>query len=465
MSHVDALSRNPVADENGTGCEDQFSRVMTISDDDWLHTLQLGDSELGRIKQILDNDLDPKNLQYIKDNYVVRDNKLFRCLKGDKNNVRWVVPKGARWQICRINHDEIGHLGLEKTLERIRKNYWFPKMTRFVKKYVTACIECAYAKKTVNSKEGLLHTINKADIPFHTLHIDHLGPFVKSKRGNSYLLVVVDAFTKFIFIKPVRNTNTQNVIRVLDDIFYTFRVPDRLISDRGSCYTSHNFKKYCYSKGIKHILNAVASPKSNGQVERYNRTILNSLKAQNLRYDEKDWDNQLGKIQWGLNNTVQKTTGRRPAEVMFGVSMNSEIYPNLNEITEETREDIDVATIRSEVKERIDEEQEKQKQRYDQNRRPARVYSEGDLVKITKVSFNNDGKSKKLLPSYMGPFRVTKVLGQDRYKIASIPGFSGSTSKRTTTVAADRMLPWVHIAALQLNDDDSDSSKCSDNDE
>ncbi|CAG9137645.1 unnamed protein product [Plutella xylostella] len=52
-------------------------------------------------------------------------------------------------------------------------------------------------------------------------------------------------------------------------------------------------EKYCYHKGIKHILNAVASPKSNGQVERYNRTILNSLKAQNLRHDERDWDNQI----------------------------------------------------------------------------------------------------------------------------------------------------------------------------
>lgn len=84
-------------------------------------------------------------------------------------------------------------------------------------------------------------------------------------------------------------------------------------------------------------------------------------------------------------------------------------------------------------------------------------------MKIAKVSFHNDGKSKKLLPPYMGPFRVTKVLGQDRYKIASIPGFNGNTSKRTTTVAADRMLPWVHIAALKLNDDDdSDSTKDSD---
>lgn len=458
MSHVDALSRNPVSDYNEY--LESTPRVMVINNEDWLLTLQLGDSELDRIRKILDSDMDSKGLQYIKDNYIIRDNKLFRYINGDKNNVRWVVPKGARWQICRINHDEIGHLGLEKTLERIKKSYWFPKLTRFIKKYVSACLDCAYAKKKTSNNEGLLYPIEKVEKPFHTLHIDHLGPFVRSKRGNAYLLVLVDAFTKFVFIKPVRNTNTQNVIRVLDDIVYTFKVPDRLISDRGSCFTSNIFKRYCYDKGIKHILNAVASPKSNGQVERYNRTILNSLKAQNLRHDEKEWDNELGKIQWGLNNTVQKTTGRRPAEVMFGTFMNGEINASLNEVLNETQEDIDVSTIRAQVKEKIDVEQEKQKQWYDRNKKPARTYKEGDLVKITKVSFNNDGKSKKLLPPYIGPFCVKKVLGQDRYKIASIPGFSGRTNKRTTTVAADRMLPWVHIAALQL-DDENESSKTS----
>jgi transposase InsO family protein len=300
---------------------------------------------------------------------------LYRYLNGNTSNLRWVLPKGARWQICKLNYDEIRHLGLEKTLDRIKKNYWFAKMSRFVKKYVNACINCAYAKKNNNSKEGLLHPINKVALPFHTLHMDHLGPFVRSKRGNFYLLVVVDAFTKFVFIKPVRNTNTLNVIRVLDEIFYTFRVPDRLISDRGSCFTSKAFKKYCYDKGIRHVLNAVASTKSNGQVERYNRTILSSLTVQNLKNDEREWDYQLGKIQWGFSNTVQKTTGRKPAEVLFGTLINSEVLPTLNDALVEAREKSDVSEIRREVKERLDIEQEKQKQFYNRNRRPARIYN------------------------------------------------------------------------------------------
>lgn len=88
-------------------------------------------------------------------------------------------------------------------------------------------------------------------------------------------------------------------------------------------------------------------------------------------------------------------------------------------------------------------------------RRPARVCNEGELVKITKTAFNNDGKSKKLLPSYTGPFRVVLILGNDRYRVASIPGLTGTKNKRPTTVASDRMLPWVNVAALELNESDT----------
>lgn len=331
-------------------------------------------------------------------------------------------------------------------------------MAKFIKKYVQACVQCAYAKKNVQVPQGHLHTIEKIEVPFHTVHIDHLGPFVRSKRGNTHLLMIVEALTKFIFIKAVRNTNTQNAIRALGDVFYTFRFPDRIISDRGSCFASHAFRKFCLDKGIKHVLNAVSSPRSNGQVERYNRSILNALTAKNLNADERSWDESIGAVQWGLNNTNQKTTGRTPAEVMFGTSMNAELDPKLNEIRRNTREDNDVIAIREEVKDRIQEEQGKQKANYDKNRKPARLYKEGELVKITKVAFNNDGKSTKLLPSYIGPYRVVKVLGNDRYQLASIPGLTGSKNKRKTTVVADRMQPWVHLAALEVNSDSNDDN-------
>lgn len=68
----------------------------------------------------------------------------------------------------------------------------------------------------------------------------------------------------------------------------------------------------------------------------------------------------MGKIQWGVNNTHQKTTGRMPTEVLFGTCMNTEMNPLLNEIRAEMRETNDLTKIREEVKNKIDVEQKKQ---------------------------------------------------------------------------------------------------------
>lgn len=75
---------------------------------------------------------------------------------------------------------------------------------------------------------------------------------------------------------------------------------------------------------------------------------------------------------------------------------------------------------------------------------PARKYQEGDLIKMVKSNFNNDGKSKKLLPKFVGPYKVTKKLGNDRYSISNIPGFKAARVYNTV-IAADRMRPWIHL--------------------
>lgn len=83
------------------------------------------------------------------------------------------------------------------------------------------------------------------------LHIDHLGPFVKSVENNSYVIVVVDAFTKFVFTKAVPNTRTGPVIQFLNEIIEIFGVPRRIICDRGTAFTSKNFTEFCQGFGYQ----------------------------------------------------------------------------------------------------------------------------------------------------------------------------------------------------------------------
>lgn len=188
MAHVDALSRNPIANAPHD--------VLAVNETSWLVTVQSADSEIQRIIGIL-KDPNLHDLVDIKSNYSIKGDKLFRKTpQGD----RWVVPKGVRWQVVKQNHDDIGHFSLDKTLEKVRATYWFPKMSSFIKKYVTSCLECAYAKSSGGKKPGFLHPIVKVDTPFDTVHVDHVGPFVRSSRGNMYILVMIDAYTRYIYI-------------------------------------------------------------------------------------------------------------------------------------------------------------------------------------------------------------------------------------------------------------------------
>lgn len=439
MTHVDALSRNPI--ELNTLIEDvEVPRVLNVTRDDWLMSLQQTDSKLTHIRKVLE-DPDYSDVVDIKQNFIVKNNKLFRKI-GEE--LKWVVPKGARWQICRQNHDDIGHFSLEKTLSKIKKDFWFPKMKKFVSKYVKACVHCAYGKDTSGKKEGYLHPIPKIEIPFHTCHIDHLGPFVRSRLGNMYILLIVDGFTKFCILKPLRNLKSTLTIRALSDVFSTFGYPSRIISDRGTCFTSKEFEDFCTNSKIKHILNAVASPRANGQVERYNRTVLGALCSYADKVGEAKWDQELGRVQWGLNNTLNKGTGKSPSEALFGRNLNYAGENAFSEIFEETRpKETDRAEIIEEISKHIANDQEKQKERFDRRRKNPTKYCLGDLVKVKKQHNSNEGQSKKLLPIFSGPYKITKVLDHDRYEVSSIPGSDLGKRKYCNVWAVDQIQPWI----------------------
>ncbi|XP_054746585.1 uncharacterized protein K02A2.6-like [Anastrepha obliqua] len=147
-------------------------------------------------------------------------------------------------------------------------------MRNFIKSFIKSCIECGYNKQRSGKHEGEYHYEEMEATPFKTVHLDHLGPFPKSKKQNEHILVFVDSFTKFTIVRAVRSTATRHVIGLLNEVSSYFGVPARIVTDRGTAFTSNDFQKYCKDNDIKHILNAVRTPRANGHAERANRTIM-----------------------------------------------------------------------------------------------------------------------------------------------------------------------------------------------
>lgn len=134
---------------------------------------------------------------------------------------------------------------------------------------------CSIKKRRVERK------IQKQTTPFVMVHMDHLRPFPKSSKGNIHVLAVIDGFTKFAILRPVRSTNAWTTIQHLGDIFRLFGNPKILDSDQGSTFTCKKFEEFCERYTIRHVLNAVVTSRANGQVEHLNCTILGALLASN----------------------------------------------------------------------------------------------------------------------------------------------------------------------------------------
>lgn len=377
------------------------------------------------------------------------------------NKLKWVVPRGVKWQILRMNHDNAGHFGFEKTLSRIRESFWFPKMRRFTKKYVSACLECAHHKAPGRAKKGLLHVTPRVDIPFHTLHADHLGPFVRSKRGNAYLLTVIDAFTKYINIKAVRDTKTATAIRIFREHFGFFGTPNRLIMDRGTCFTSSKFKSFTQNLGIKHVLNAVATPRANGQIERFNRTIIDALGARCHGEKENAWDDHVGEIQLSINTTINKSTGKSPSELLFGCRLMNPAENIINDVISSTSDRIsgdDLINARSEAAEKERKRRESAKRNFDKHRKLPTSYKVGDLVRIERTLTDKAmlGKPKKLIAKFQGPYRIVKILPNDRFLVEDTPITRKGNRRYENIVAVDKIHPWLNFNSPPSDDSDND---------
>lgn len=468
MSHVDALSRNPIVADDPPFRDDD-DRVFSIhwdinkidvADERWLQTVQQSDSELQRIVSIL-KDPESNNIVEVKNNFTIKNNKLYRIVrKDDTVRLLWVVPKSVRWQIVKSNHDDVGHFSYDKTYEKVRRVYWFKNMRRFIKKYCKSCLNCAHNKLPGGPKEGMLHPIPKPDKPFEMLHADHCGPFPQSKKRNSYILAIIDSFTKFIYIKPVKNCKSKTTINVFDEYFALFGVPCKLITDKGTSFTSREFSNFVKEKGIKHIINAVATPRANGQIERYNRSIVDALTAINHERPDDEWDIMIPRVQWGLNNTINKSTGKSPAEVLFGVAPTGVSDGAMNTVVSEVNRCEDRDEIRVEVRERVESQQIKQKTNFDKRRKVAHTYKIGDLVRVEReIGSNVPGQSRKLMPKCSGPYRVVNVLENDRYEVEDTP-ITKKTGKPTykAIFAVDKIHPWLVFSNDPIDSDSNNSS-------
>jgi hypothetical protein len=152
--------------------------------------------------------------------YFCQNDILYRKINPGQNPpiYRAFVPKGSRLGVLRMFHDEQCHVDPDKTFAKINHFFWFPGMAKFVKKYCDHCLKCIAGKKHTGPKQGSLHPIDKIPDPFHTVHADCVGPFPVTPEGFKHLLLLIDAFTKYLFLIPLKTAYGTRDTRQVENL-------------------------------------------------------------------------------------------------------------------------------------------------------------------------------------------------------------------------------------------------------
>ena len=117
---------------------------------------------------------------------------------------------------------------------------------------------------------------------FRSLGLQHPGTFPQAVGGYRYLYVAIDKFTKWAEVEPVRDIPARSAVKFIKGLVCRFGVPNCIITDNGSQFTSGLFKSYCANLGTKICYASVAHPRSNGQAKRANAEVLKGLKTRSF---------------------------------------------------------------------------------------------------------------------------------------------------------------------------------------
>ena len=154
--------------------------------------------------------------------------------------------------------------------------------------------------------------------PMQLVATNIVGPFPESSSGNSYILVAADYFTRWVEAYPILCQETSVVARKLvDEMFYHFSPPEQLLSDQGRQFESQLMAEVCKLLGIQTSRTTQHHPQFDGLVERWNRTLLQSL-ATSVTDHPENWEEFVKKICMAYNTSVHPSTRFTPFYLMFG---------------------------------------------------------------------------------------------------------------------------------------------------
>ena len=268
--------------------------------------------------------------------------------------LRVVVPEKCRKKILEELHE--GHPGVVRMKSQARSHVWWPGIDHDIENLVKACSPCIQIKSDPSPVP--LHPWVWPSRPWYRLHVDFAGPLF-----DKTYLVVVDAYSKWPEVWEMGSTSSAKTIEVMQQLFSKYGLPEQIVSDNGPQFRSSEFGEFLSQLGVKHYRSAVYHPATNGQVERFVKTLKQALKAGYL--EGQPAKRTLLNFMLQYRSTPHTVTGSSPGQLFLGRPLRTKLD-----------------LLRPDHRKRVEQQQDKQKYYHDERRRRQMSLSPGDRVWI-----------------------------------------------------------------------------------
>ena len=330
--------------------------------------------------------------------------------------IQVVIPTAMRRDIMYYchGHQTSGHFGKKRSLERLGRKYYWPGMTTDLIRWVTTCPDCCMNKPGAGMGKMPLSQ-ELFGVRFARVAVDIISGFKTTANGNTCMMVVTDYYTKYTRVFPLKDHKAATCASALVRGWVLYLgCPLMLHSDQGREFESDLWQSMCHCLAICKTRTNPYRPQSDGQVERFNRTLISMLKPL-VNTNQDDWDEQCDFVCHAYNSTVHASTNCSPnllvfgedlimpADLVFGVVGMNPDSPCQVLFVESLRDQFKFAYEM--VRGRLLKSAKWQKTGYDVDIR-VRSFKVGDKV----VRLHEPLSNLKLASNWDGPFIITRVI-------------------------------------------------------
>src|SRR5437763_7312262 len=355
-------------------------------------------------------------------NYIVRNDLLYKQDQKDTQKLYRVIQKEELPAVLYMMHNDptSEHFATDAMFNKIKTQYYWPQYYEDIKKYVESCDACQ--RRGRSKKNNVLHSI-PVHSPFYQIGIDFVGPLPRTQRGKKYIIVAMDYLTKWPEARAISEATAEVTAQfIYEQIICQHGCPQIILNDRGTHFNNNVVKRLMKKFKINHLLSTLYHSQTNGLVERFNRTLCESLSRLSLKNN--DWNLYIAPTLFAYRTTKHSTTKIEPFFLVYGRSARLPIDPNQSPDPSATNDRLvelidELPQVRIKAKNQVVQAQVKQKDHYDGKLKRSNQFKIGDKVLYFNVTLDQS-HSGKFNPKWKGPFIIQQILLHGAYKLQTI---------------------------------------------